>query len=341
MQDLLIGNRTSRKRLEKAIGIAMWLTQLWPYMRIWLHHLYKDLYSIPASLFSINLSDWHLIPPALDDNLKFQYQPQHTGIPTNGHLVSVGHQAVSSLQDIHNLRLRDRIWLRIRDPNSSRRKLSDDSKRVIKLFQDWLSGLHPIRSLCPKPDWQGHAAADAMASGDTCQIGGFVTNHLGHSKWFSEKFTHDDFKPINLELKPDLQKSITCLETLAQIALLWITSKFFPSHRLPICLKSLSDNTGAESSNNKLFTMSRPLCFFVEKLCLLSAITGMEIDVGHIPGHDNTIADDLSRWTGNIPIPHGFVQTDRVRISLTELWVNPMKPSFIPSNLIVPWSLPS
>lgn len=277
----------------------------------------------------------------MDDQLKFQQQPQHTGVPVGGTLVSVGHQSVSTLSDLYNLRLRDRIWLRIRDPGSSRRKLSDDSKRVIKLFQDWILGLQPIRSLRPRPYWPGRAAADAMASGHISQIGGFVTNSDGQSKWFSEKFTHDDFKSIHLDLKPDLQKSITCLETLAQIALLWVAAKFFPNHRLPICLKSLSDNSGAEASSNKLFTMSRPLCFFVEKLCLLSALTGMEIDVGHIPGHDNFIADDLSRWNQIDSVPHSFVQADRVRISLPDLWVNPLKPSFIPADLILPWSLPS
>ena len=154
------------------------------------------------------------------------------------------------------------------------------------------------------------------------------------------KNSHEDFNAIKLDLKPDLQKSITCLETLAQIALLLVTSNFFPSPRPPICLKALSDNTGAESSGNKLFTMSRPLCFFVEKLCLLSATTGMEIDVSHIPGHDNAIADDLSRWSDENPIPHSFVQSDRVRISLPDLWRNPLKPSFIPHDLNVPWSLP-
>ena len=87
--------------------------------------------------------------------------------------------------------------------------------------------------------------------------------------------------------------------------------------------------------------MSRPLCFFVEKLCLLSAKTGMEIDVGHVPGHDNQIADDLSRWDESTPIPHSFVQADRVRISLQDLWIHQVKPSFTPPNLEVPWSLPS
>ena len=112
LNDLLAGNRTSRRRLEKAIGIAMWLTQLWPYMRIWLHHLYKDLYAIPASLFSVNLSDWPLVLQSLDSQLRFQSQPRQTGIPVGGTLVSVSHHNVSSLSDLHTLRLRDRIWLR-------------------------------------------------------------------------------------------------------------------------------------------------------------------------------------------------------------------------------------
>lgn len=340
MQDLLVGNRTSRKRMEKAIGITMWLTQLWPYMRIWLHHLYRDLYSIPASLFSVDLSDWSSIVQALDDNLKFHSKPPHTGIPVGGTLISVCHKTVSSLSDLQQIRLRDRIWLRIRDPASSRRKLSDDSRRVIALFQDWISGLHPVRTLRPRTYWPGRAAADAMAAGTQCQIGGFVTDPQRRSKWFSEKFTLQDFTSIGLALPEDLQKSITCLETLAQIALLWITSKFFPNHRLPICLKSLSDNSGAEASSNKLFTMSKPLCFFIEKLCLLSALTGMEIDVSHIPGHDNFIADDLSRWSGSLPIPHNFVQADRIRIPLNDLWLRPMKPSFVPGDLSLPWSLP-
>ena len=140
--------------------------------------------------------------------------------------------------------------------------------------------------------------------------------------------------------QPDLQKSITCLEALAQIALIWITAQLFPGHRLPICLKSLSDNTGAEASSNAMFTMSQPLCFFIEKLCLISVQTGIEIDVSHIPGHDNYIADDLSRWNPSDTIPHKFLASERIRLSLPDLWVKPKRPSFTPTNLTVPWSLP-
>ena len=65
----------------------------------------------------------------------------------------------------------------------------------------------------------------------------------------------------------------------------------------------------------------------------------MEIDVGHVPGHDNQVADDLSHWDESIPIPHSFVQADRVRISLQDLWIHPVKLSFTPPNLDLPWFL--
>ena len=340
LDDLLHGNRTTRKRLEKAIGICMWLTQLWPYMRIWIHHWYRDLYSIPASLFSVNLHHWAAIVSALNSDLKFVSSPIGTGIPNGGTLVSIGHSQVHTLQDVHNARLRDRIWLRIRDPNSHKRKLSPSSRRIIALFQAWFNSLQPIRVLRPRIYWPGTAAADAMAHGDICQIGGFVDHNSSRRVWFSESFNLSDFTSLQIDLKPDLQKSITCLEALAQIALIWITAQMFPGHRLPICLKSLSDNTGAEASSNAMFTMSQPLCFFIEKLCLVSVQTGIEIDVSHIPGHDNYIADDLSRWNQSDEIPHSFLASERIRISLSDLWVKPKCPCFTPANLSVPWSLP-
>ncbi|CAK9114856.1 unnamed protein product [Durusdinium trenchii] len=179
-----------------------------------------------------------------------------------------------------------------------------------------------------------------MASGPRSQIGGFITDPTGRSFWFSELFLWDDFQALHLDLKPDLQKSITCLETLAQIALLLMTSKYFPGHRMPICLKSLSDNTGAEASSNKLFSVNRPLCYFLERLCLLSAQTNMEIDVGHIPGHDNVLADNLSRWDFNSSPPGGMQLSDRVRMPLKELWRDHQKPGVFPPECHVPWPLP-
>lgn len=69
----------------------------------------------------------------------------------------------------------------------------------------------------------------------------------------------------------------------------------FPHIDYPLLIRSLSDNSGAEAGSNTLFTTSFPLCVFLEKLCLLAACTCMELDVSHIAGRENEIADQLSR----------------------------------------------
>ena len=168
-------SRTTRRHFEKPIGLAMWLTQLWPYMRIWIRHWYSDLYAIPATHFSIDYGDWHFLVSSLNDDMTFRQRPKGTAIPIGGTLLSVRHQSVSSLSDLQALRLSDkRIWMRIRDPQSNRRHISEASLRILGLFESWLQALSPMRPLTPKRYWNGECAADACAAGVTCQIGGFL-----------------------------------------------------------------------------------------------------------------------------------------------------------------------
>ena len=44
------------KTLQKFLGLMLWLTQLFPYLRIWLHYLFRDLHSIPATQDSLDPS---------------------------------------------------------------------------------------------------------------------------------------------------------------------------------------------------------------------------------------------------------------------------------------------
>ena len=109
-----------------------------------------------------------------------------------------------------------------------------------------------MKPLTPKTYWSGTAVADTCTSDTTCKIGGFV-HQLGQSYWFSEIYNHSDFQTLGIDLDPKMQKSISSFESLAQIALLYVTARFFPAHRMPICLKSLSDNT--------FFFWSAPVAF--------------------------------------------------------------------------------
>ena len=141
-------------------------------------------------------------------------------------------------------------------------------------------------------------------------------------------------------MNEDLRKDISALETLAQIALVYIAVHSFPGSRIPIRIPTLSDNTGAEAVSNKLFTTQMPLALYLEKLCLLIASSHTEVHVGHIPGKDNDYADALSRWNNEGSPPHNFLPSDRFSLSLADIWNLDGHPKLFPENTWIPWNLP-
>ena len=321
----------------------MWVTQLFPYLRIWVHWLYKDLFTIPCAHFSLDPGEWPTLHEYLNDDLTFHTQPPSSSISPGSKLLAVRHQNVSSKLDLGAVRIstESRLWLRIHHPSSGKRKLPTDSQRILSLYSDWLSNVSLQRPMRRKEYWPGEAAADASASGETTQLGGFITHSNGTTHWFSEVFTFSDFQALRIPVQADLQRCITSMETLAQMAIVLMTSRVFPAHRLPICIRSLSDNTGAENGSNKLCSTAMPQCLFLERLCTLSAMVGMEIDVGHIPGEMNDRADALSRWKADTPIPFDFKLRDRFRFSLRDLWITPHKVTVYPPNTPLLWKIPS
>ena len=104
----------------------------------------------------------------------------------------------------------------------------------------------------------------------------------------------------------EMQKCIASFETLAQIAILYIFSRSSPGFRFPLRIPSLTDNSGTEAGGNKLFSTTSPLNHFLERLALLCAISGMELDLSHVSGDRNEETDALSRWdfTSDPPFCH-------------------------------------
>ena len=181
----------------------MWITQLFGQMRIWLHHLYMDIRSVPATQFSVDPGFWHELVECLSDDLRFTEKPPFTAIPIGGHLIEVRRKRVSTLAEVRSALLSERrVWLRIRDPSSSRRVLSKASQRILGLFQSWLEYLPPSKSMWPKPTWSGNAAADACAHDSEARIGGFINLPHGRWLWFSEKFHPKDFVSPGLPCVP-------------------------------------------------------------------------------------------------------------------------------------------
>ena len=115
IQQLLQSSRCTRKQLKKTIGLLMWITQLFPLLRIWIHYLYSDLYSIPATHFSVDPGDWPQLSNHLSDDVKFELRPQNTAIPVGSTLPAVKHNTIQSKSKLQNVRIstEKRIWLRI------------------------------------------------------------------------------------------------------------------------------------------------------------------------------------------------------------------------------------
>lgn len=174
INDLLAAPRVNKKLIEKFLGLALWITQLFPFMRSYLHYLYADLYSAPGTSYSVDPGFWLTTISCLNSSLQFITRPVGTGIPEGSRLLSVRHQPVSSLEDLSKVKLSEkRTWIRVLDPTSQHHKLSDNSKRILMMYQHWLRHMSPSVSMYPKPIWIGEAAADACASGNSCQVGGF------------------------------------------------------------------------------------------------------------------------------------------------------------------------
>ena len=341
IHELINRPKTSKKTIERFIGLALWVTQLFPSMRAFLHHLYADLYKAPGTSYSIDPGFWLTTISCLNENLQFTTRPIGTAIPQGGKLLSVRHQTVSTLDDVRNCRLSEkRIWVRIMDPQSSKRSISKDSKRILTMFQSWLKYSSPVISMNPKPPWTGEAAADACADKDKCQIGGFLKFSNGDIRWFSEQWEFKDFHTLDIPVSTDMQKDISCYETLAQIGLLYTLCGLLPSQRFAITLRSQSDNTAAESTSNSLFTTKCPLCFFVERLCLLTATVHAHLDVTHIPGYANELADTLSRMDLTQDLPEGIRASDRIRIPLPDIWFPKREATVFPKGSTVQWPLP-
>ena len=126
------------------------------YFKVCVHclYFYADLFSAPASLYSIDPGSWPNLANHLDNSLRFISTPVGTDIPIGGILVSVRHQSVMNKSDLAKVRLSEkRIWLRIRNPSSNKRSLSKSSLRCLNLFKQWLCQLSPMRSMFPKPVW--------------------------------------------------------------------------------------------------------------------------------------------------------------------------------------------
>ena len=193
----------------------------------------------------------------------------------------------------------------------------------------------------PKPIWPGFSAADACATGSNFQIGGFI--ELNDSRfWFSERFSVAEKSRLwGITNAIGSSKRHRLLRDLGPDGLIAYIC-------IPISSPTTSRDspygewyTSAEAGVNQLFTTSEPLCFFLEKIGQLSSSLNVDMDTSHISGVGNVVADLLSRWDFKSTLPTGFTPSNRVRLTLSELWMIKSSLRVVPQNLQLLWALPT
>ena len=106
-------------------------------------------------------------------------------------------------------------------------------------------------------------------------------------------------------------------------------------------MRTLSDNTGAEAGIHKLYSSHFPLSAFLKRLCMLACLTGIELDVGHVPGEKNDDADWLSRWDDPAaPLPSKFQENFRVDCGLDRIWFFRSDVRLFPPHTFLKWKPP-
>ena len=211
------------------------------------------------------------------------------------------------------------MWLKWGDRESKMVATSTDAQMAAKRWLRALAGPGKVRSLLPKPRLRVTCAADAQASHSHIGYGGWMAFRTATATepikeheciWFQESATKEDF-PIEFELGDIMQRHITCFETLAQTALVY-AAQFGPNvTQIDVLIPSLNDNQPSESAINRLFTTSRPLCYFIQALAALAAELRIKLVVSHVPGKDNIWAVGLSRFFPKMS--ESFVMAKRIR----------------------------
>ena len=171
VSECLRHRQVSRKQLDKLLGLLQWILHGMPTLRPWLSSLYDDMHRPLGTNVSISPTLWAGISSHLDEELRFTSSPPGTATSKGAKLLSARHFDMQAKADLVKVPVSTkRIWMRVADPSSSRRKLCPDSIDVLRFFKHLSSVEWRPRPLRPPALVAVETAADAFGKGNHCGI---------------------------------------------------------------------------------------------------------------------------------------------------------------------------
>lgn len=291
-----------QKQMEKGTGFMLWLTGRFPLHRRFLPSFWHCLKF--GGCRSVALSRDHLaaLIACLADNLVVTGPCLHAPYQPGWQVLAIAGKDINTLNHAHQVRAigSRRMWCRFRVDDSTEVKVSKNLQACALL---WLNSLKYAPRQVPMdrrvPQACCTSSADAYAEGHLAGIGGWfmpddMAPDAAKAYWFALPISHDALAPF-VAVNKDLQRVISCLETLAQTALLVARSRCTPfawgHHKLVL----QSDNAPTVGAVNKLTTCAWLQAFFIDNIASWAEHLQCFLDVHHLPGHQNGWADGLSR----------------------------------------------
>ena len=179
---------TSRKQIDKPLGLQQWMLQGSPTLRPWLCTLHDDVHRPLGTNVSVSPHYPARSSFDLSDKLHFTSAPPGTGVQPGSTLLSARYIELRCLADPPKVPVSSkRIWMRISDPTSSRRKLREfheASRETRDVFRRLSSKQWRSRPLRSAPHAQVSSASDAFGKGNDRGGGGWLTSASGQPGWF-------------------------------------------------------------------------------------------------------------------------------------------------------------
>ena len=209
-----------------------------------------------------------------------------------------------------------KVWIRLTDPTSPEVSITDlakDSSAVWRAcFASALSRT-PFLTFAASPS---EAAADAFADGNQAGLGGWYSPNGSPDPqefyWFQLRLT-PEMIPTAWEANPNPQRNIAFYELIAQVALIYIRSTLTSCRTWSLSIRQWCDNLGDVSAGNKLFSTKPPLRHALQLLSSYIMKHRISIELQHIAGSRNTIADGISRFAS--PEELGLDPSKRIQVS--------------------------
>ena len=136
LQSLLQERRVKKKDLEKVIGVIQWMLQCHPVLRPFLTPLYLDMNRPLDTLLSINPGDWRAFCVCVNERAIFSAVPRGMAFSPGSRLLEARRVPIASNKDLLKVPVTSkRLWIRVADPTTSRRKLSQPSLLFLQYWK--------------------------------------------------------------------------------------------------------------------------------------------------------------------------------------------------------------